>query len=112
MLQGNKHDVLPQTMYDSKWYGQLKGWLASLTLDDEVRWDVSLPRVYEYEDVFPDELLGLPPPRDVDFCIEIHSGTTPISMTPHRMVLVELQELKVQLQELLDRGFIRPSTSP
>ena len=74
---------------------------------------MSLPQVvYEYEDVFLDELLGLPLPRDVDFYIELHPGTSPISMTPHRMALVELQELKVQLQELLDRGFIRPSTSP
>ena len=68
--------------------------------------------VCEYEDVFPDELLGLPLYRDVDFIIELHLGTSPISMTPHRMAPVELQELKVQLQELLDRGFIRPSTSP
>ena len=44
--------------------------------------------------------------------IELHPGTTPISMTPHKMALIELQELKVQLQDLLDRGFIRPSTSP
>ena len=59
---------------------------------------MSLPRVVcEYEDVFLDELLRLPPPRDVDFCIELHPGTLPISMTPHRMALVELQELKVQL---------------
>ena len=62
-------------------------------------------------DVFPDELPGLPPQRVVDFGIELHSGTSPISMTPHRMALVELQELRVQLQELLDKGFIRPSTS-
>ena len=63
-------------------------------------------------DVFPDELPGLPPHRDVDFGIELHPGITPISMTPHRMAPVELQELRVQLQELLDKGFIRPSTSP
>ena len=66
--------------------------------------------VCEYEDVFLDELSGLPPHRDVDFVIELHLGTSPISMTPHRMASNELQELKVQLQELLDRGFIRPST--
>ena len=66
----------------------------------------------EYKDVFLDELSGLPPQRDVDFYIELHPSTSPISMTPHRMALVELQELKVQLQELLDKGFIRPSTSP
>ena len=48
----------------------------------------------------------------MDFVIELHSGTLPISMTPHRMPPVELYELKVQPQELLDKGFIRPSTSP
>ena len=64
----------------------------------------------KYGDVFLDELPGLSPLRDVDFCIELHPGTSPISMTPHRMTLVELQELKVQIQELLDKGFIRPST--
>ena len=59
---------------------------------------MSLPRlVCEYEDIFPDELPGLPPPRDVDFCIKLHPSTSPISMTPHRTKLVELQELKVQL---------------
>ena len=88
------------------------GWLASLTLEDEVRQDLSLPRVVcEYKDVFPGELPGLPPHRDVDFAIELHPGTSPISMTPHRMSPIELQELKVQLQELLNKGFIRPSTS-
>ena len=48
----------------------------------------------------------------MDFSIELHPGTSPISMTPHRMAPVELQELRVPLQELLDKGFIRPSTSP
>ena len=61
---------------------------------------------------FPDELLGLPPQRDVDFGIELHSGTSTISMTPHRMAPVELQELRVQLQGLLDKGVMKPSTSP
>ena len=58
---------------------------------------LGLPRVVcEYEDVFSDELLGLPPYRDVDFVIELHPGTSPISMTPHRMAPTELQELNVQ----------------
>ena len=64
--------------------------------------------VCEYEDVFLNELPGLPPHKDVDFIIELHPNMSAISMTPHRM----LQELKVQLQELLDKGFITPSTSP
>ena len=85
----------------------------SLTLEDEVRPDLDLPRVVcEYVDVFPDELPGLPLHRDVDFGIELHPDTTTISMTPHRVAPVELQELRVQLQGLLDKGFIRPSTSP
>ena len=88
------------------------GWLANLTLEDKVRQDMSLSRVVcEYEDVFPNEQPGLPPSRDVDFRIKLHVGTSPISMTLHRMAPVELQELKVQIQEFLGKGFIRPSTS-
>ena len=63
-----------------------------------MRQDLGLPRVVcKYEDVFPDELPELPPHRDVDFVIELQPSTSPISITPHRMALVELQELKVQL---------------
>ena len=62
VFQGDKHDVFPQTVYESRCQGQLAGWLASLTLEDEVRPDLDLPRVVcEYEDVFPNELPGLPP---------------------------------------------------
>ena len=99
-FQREKHDSLPYAMHDSRWSGQLMGWLASLTLEDEGRKDLGLPRVVcEYEDVFLDELPGLPPHRDVDFFIELRPGTSPISMTSHRMKPIELQELKVQLQE-------------
>ena len=67
------------------------GWLASLTLEDEARQDLDLPRVVcEYEDVFSDELPRLPLQRAVDFCIELHPSTSPITMTPHRMAQVEL----------------------
>ena len=93
--------------------GTVGGLASEPTLEDEERSDLDLPRVVcKYVDVFPDELPGLPPRRVVDFGIELHPGTLPISMTPHRMAPVELQELRVQLQELLDKGFIRPSTSP
>ena len=113
VFQGDKHDIFPQTVYESRCQGQLAGWLPSLTLEDEERPNLDLPRVVcEYVDDFPDELPGLPPHRDVDFGIELHPGTSPISMTTHRMALVELHELRVQLQELLDKGFIRQSTSP
>ena len=61
-FQGDKHDILPQTVYESICHGQLAGWLASLTLEDEVGPNLDLPRIVcEYEDVFPDKLLGLPP---------------------------------------------------
>jgi hypothetical protein len=70
-----------------------------------------IPVVCEYLDVFPDELPGMPPDRDIEFAIELQPGTTPISKRPYRMPLAELAELKKRLQELLDKGFIRPSTS-
>jgi hypothetical protein len=62
--------------------------------------------VCEFSDVFPDELLGLPPDRDIEFRIELVPGTTPISRRPYRMPLDELVELKKQLEELLKKGFI------
>jgi hypothetical protein len=68
--------------------------------------------VCDYPDVFSDELLGMPPDRDIEFAIELQPGTAPISKRPYRMPSAELAELKKQLQELLDKGFIRPSTSP
>jgi hypothetical protein len=71
-----------------------------------------IPVVCDYADVFPDELSGMPPDRDIEFAIELQPGTTPISKRPYRMPPTELAELKKQLQELLDKGFIRPSTSP
>nr|GEY03188.1 hypothetical protein [Tanacetum cinerariifolium] len=70
------------------------------------------PIVLEFSDVFPDELLGIPPVREVEFNIELIPGSEPISKAPYRMAPIELKELKDQLQELLERGFIRPSVSP
>jgi hypothetical protein len=71
-----------------------------------------IPMVCGYEDVFPDELPGMPPDRDIEFAIELQPGTTPISKRPYRMPPAELAKLKKQLQELLVKGFIRRSTSP
>jgi hypothetical protein len=67
-----------------------------------------IPMVRDYPDVFPDELPGMPPDRDIEFTIELQPGTAPISKRPYRMPPAELAELKKQLQELLDKGFIRP----
>ncbi|KAL0559002.1 hypothetical protein IC582_003591 [Cucumis melo] len=88
------------------------GILASVVDTREA--DVSLssePVVRDYPDVFPEELPGLPPHREVEFAIELEPDTVPISRAPYRMAPAELKELKVQLQEFLDKGFIRPSVS-
>ena len=71
-----------------------------------------IPVVCEYQDVFPDELPGIPPDREIEFSIDLVPEAVPVSKVPYRMAPAELKELKEQLQELLDRGFIRPSTSP
>ena len=68
--------------------------------------------VKDIPDVFPEELPGIPPVREVELSIEILPGTAPTSRAPYKMALTELKELKIQLQELLDKGFIRPSVSP
>ncbi|KAA3473697.1 DNA/RNA polymerases superfamily protein [Gossypium australe] len=68
--------------------------------------------VCEYPDVFPEELPGLPPVREVEFGIELIPGAARISIAPYRMAPIELKELKAQLQELTDKGFARPSFSP
>ena len=81
------------------------------TSRDEPQLD-DYPVVREFPEVFPKDLPGLPPPREVEFTIELIPGAEPISKAPYRMAPLELQELKEQLQELLDRGFIRPSVSP
>jgi hypothetical protein len=66
----------------------------------------------EYPNVFLEELPGMPPDRDIEFVVELQPVTTPISKRPYRMPPAELAELKKQLQESLDKGFICPSTSP
>jgi hypothetical protein len=71
-----------------------------------------IPVVCKYLNVFPDDLPGMPPDRDIEFIIELQPGIDPISKRPYRMPPNELAELKVQLQDLLDKGFIRPSASP
>ncbi|XP_062113049.1 uncharacterized protein LOC133824194 [Humulus lupulus] len=68
--------------------------------------------VAEFLDVFPEELPGLPPHREIEFVIDLMPGTTPVSRAPYRMAPAELKELKTQLEELLKLGFIRPSYSP
>ncbi|BBN68979.1 transposable element gene [Prunus dulcis] len=89
------------------------GYLAHVvdTRNQEMKLE-NIPVVWDFPDVFPDDLLGLPPHREIEFTIELIPGTSPISQAPYRMAPAELKELKVQLQELVDKGFIRPSFSP
>ena len=68
--------------------------------------------VREFPDVFPAELPGMPPDREIEFMIDLVPGTAPISKAPYRMAPAELRELRDQLQDLLDKEFIRPSVSP
>ena len=89
------------------------GFMACVIVDKDS--EVSLrdiPMVREFPDVFPEDLSGLPPDREIEFAIDLLPGTAPISKAPYRMAPTELKELKVQLQDLLEKGFIRPSVSP
>eukprot|EP00253_Pinus_taeda_P006409 PITA_06409 len=79
---------------------------------DKVSTIDSIPIVQEFVDVFPKEVPGLPPKRDIDFTIELIPGAAPVSRAPYRMSVPELIELKMQLQELLDKNYICPSMSP
>ncbi|PKI73054.1 hypothetical protein CRG98_006549, partial [Punica granatum] len=90
-----------------------EGYLAHVVATETHSLELSeIPVVCQFPDVFPDDLPGLPPDRDIEFTIELEPGTAPISRAPYRMAPTELKELKVQLQELLEKGFIRPSVSP
>jgi hypothetical protein len=68
--------------------------------------------VSEFLDVFLEELLGMPPDREIEFVIELVPGTAPIFKRPYRMTANQLAELMGQLQELLDKGYVRPRASP
>ena len=116
-IQGIRSESIPKILSAMKARRFLrKGCEAFLALIlDPKREQVNLeniPVIREFPDVFPEELPGVPPEREVNLSIEVVEGTTPISRTPYRMAPIELKELKTQLHELLDKGFIRPSVSP
>jgi hypothetical protein len=71
-----------------------------------------VPVVNEFPSVFPEELPDMPLDRDIEFVIELKTGTTPIYKTPYRMATPELAELKEHVKELLENGFIHPNSSP
>ncbi|GJV09322.1 putative reverse transcriptase domain-containing protein [Tanacetum coccineum] len=84
--------------------------LKSVKEDEPKLGDISVVR--DFEDVFPEDLLGLTPQRQVEFRIDLVLGATPVAKSPYRLAPLEMQELSGQLQELQDKGFIRPSYSP
>ena len=70
-----------------------------------------MPVVKDYPNVFPEELPGMPPDRDIEFLIKLLPGTRPISKRPYRMPANDLEEIKKQIKELLEKGYIRWSSS-
>ena len=110
---GDRLDVVDPVISRRRDRDSIACLLAALSLSDESGARPELPRVVrEFPDVFPDKLPGFPPVREIDFCIDLIPGTSPISMTPYRFAPAELVELKKQLTELQTMGYIRPSTSP
>ncbi|KAL5822824.1 hypothetical protein ACOSQ4_020724 [Xanthoceras sorbifolium] len=90
-----------------------EAYLAQVVDSKKVNVEIqNIPTVCDFTDVFPEELPSFPPQREVEFVIDVVPATSPISIAPYRMAPAELKELKIQLQELLDKGFIRPSVSP
>ena len=81
-------------------------------LDHDVPFIDSVPVVNEFLDVFPEDFPGVPPLREIDFGIDLEHDTKPISIPPYWMAPAELKELKLQLKDLIDKGFIQPSISP
>ncbi|WMV45982.1 hypothetical protein MTR67_039367 [Solanum verrucosum] len=78
---------------------------VGLTVDE-------VPVVSDFPEVFPEDVPGVPPEREIDFGIDLLPDTQPISISPYRMAAADLKELKEQLKDLLDKGFIKPSISP
>ncbi|KAI3821379.1 hypothetical protein L1987_08946 [Smallanthus sonchifolius] len=70
-----------------------------------------IPIIRDFPEVFPEDLSGLPPVRQVEFRIDLVPGANPVARAPYRLAPSEMQELASQLQELSDKGFIRPSST-
>ena len=89
--------------------GYILLYLSNLEVESKLN---EIPIANEFPEVFPSDIPGLPPKREIEFSIDLLPGRGPISIAPYRMASKELQELKKQLEELLDKQFIRPSVSP
>ncbi|KAL3356352.1 hypothetical protein AABB24_017164 [Solanum stoloniferum] len=108
--------LLELSFFISAWMLVASGCLSYLAFVRDVSREVPLIElvlvVRDFLDMFPTNLPGLPPERDIDFLIDLESGTRPISIPPYQMAPAELNGLSVQLQDLLAKGFNRPSVSP
>ncbi|KAJ0854279.1 putative nucleotidyltransferase, Ribonuclease H [Helianthus annuus] len=87
-------------------------YMAQVIIDEPEPKIEDIPVIFEYPEVFPEELPGLPPSRQVEFRIDIISGAAPVARAPYRLAPTEMKELRTQLDELLAKGFIKPSSSP
>lgn len=104
---------LERTITHQGWDGAMEAHICQVTERGETESKLmNIPVIREFPDVFPEDLPGLPPHRVVDFHIDLIPGATPISRAPYRMAPAEMVELKKQLDELLQKGYIRPSVSP
>ena len=110
-FQGYRVATLPHQTYENKTscYGFLCFVIDTKVVEPTIE---NIPIVQEFTDVFPEELPDVLIEREIEFGIEIMPGSQPVSKAPYRMAPIELKELKNQLQELLNKGFIRPSVSP
>ena len=95
-----------------KYEASLKKLVGALACSTQVVSLKDVPVVRNFPDVFPDELPGMPPDRDLEFVINLAPGTSPLSKRPYRLHVDDQVELKKQIEDLLSKGFIRPSSSP
>eukprot|EP00253_Pinus_taeda_P031631 PITA_31631 len=115
ILPLGSYDVLIGMDWLEKWWSIINCKTKTISYQDELgnKQEIQgIPVVQEFADVFPEEILGLPPKRNLDFTIELVPGAAPMSRAPYRMSVPKLTKLKMQLQELLDKKYIRPSVSP
>ncbi|WMV38078.1 hypothetical protein MTR67_031463 [Solanum verrucosum] len=108
-------EVVPELLYPKNIYYDTRGCLAYLIhirdVDAESPSMESTSIVYDPKELFPTDLPGMPPDKDIDFCIDLESGTHPISIPHHQMAPAELRALKAQIKKLLYKGFIHSSAS-
>ncbi|XP_071695222.1 uncharacterized protein [Rutidosis leptorrhynchoides] len=102
--------IMKSKKYLAKGYESFLAYVIDAKKDQKTVFDI--PVVSEYSEVFPDELPGLPPVREVEYKINLVSGATPVAKAPYRLAPSEIREMMSQIQELLDQGFIHPSSSP